>query len=92
MAAKKKERQELGVTLYAEQQSLALSQARLESVHTDLQAHNAHRLYREAEMNNIRKLYKTVAKEGDAMRKQGVFQNCDYISCRVVTYLGAVEP
>ena len=43
-------------------------------------------------MNNIRKLYKTVAKEGDAMRKQGVFQNHDYMSCRVVTYLGAVEP
>lgn len=43
-------------------------------------------------MNNIRKLYKTVAKEGDAMRKQGVFQNHDYINCREVTYLEAVEP
>lgn len=59
------------MTLYAEQQTLALSQARLESVSTDLQAHTAQRLYREADMKNVRKLYKNIADQGSEMKRQG---------------------
>lgn len=59
------------MSLYAEQQSLALCQAKLDSVNQNLQSNTAQRLNREAEMTNIRKLYKKVASDGDETRQQG---------------------
>lgn len=69
------DRQTLGVTLYSEQQELALAQAQLEQLNQNLQAHTAQRLCREAEMDSLRKLYKNVANEADASKRQGLLNH-----------------
>ncbi|XP_067928587.1 coiled-coil domain-containing protein 40-like [Watersipora subatra] len=70
LAETAREREELGMILYSEQQDLALVQAKLESINENLQTHTATRLTREAEMDCLRKFYKTVVREVDASRSQ----------------------
>ena len=60
------------MTLYAEQQDLALAQTKLESLTEDLQVLTNRRLIREGEMACLRQLYKDAADSTDANRKQGI--------------------
>lgn len=63
--------------LYGQQQELAQFQARLEHLHQDLQTHASTRLVREADMINIRKLYKKLAEDRNEHRTQGKKNVCD---------------
>lgn len=62
----------MGVTLYAEQQELAQAQAKLEKYNQDLEKLTADRLVREAELRNIRKLYKNMVSASIKSRQQGI--------------------